>query len=42
MRRVTGVIGVRNEIAVRAAQDFSQPTRARLVSKNAKYADAAT
>jgi osmotically-inducible protein OsmY len=26
VRRVPGVIGVRNEIAVRAAQEFSQPT----------------
>ena len=26
VRRVPGVIGVRNEIAVDAAQDFSQPT----------------
>ncbi len=26
VRRVPGVIGVRNEIAVRAAQDLSQPT----------------
>ena len=25
-RRVPGVIGVRNELAVRAAQEFSQPT----------------
>jgi osmotically-inducible protein OsmY len=27
VRRVPGVIGVRNEIAVRAAQDSIQPTR---------------
>ena len=26
VRRVPGVIGLRNEIAVRAAQEFSQPT----------------
>ncbi len=26
VRRVKGVIGVRNEIAVRAAQEFSKPT----------------